>query len=267
MNYKLIAMDFDGTLLTNDKKVTNRTKKALLNYKELGYVIVGVSARNLESARDVCDFQMFDYLILNNGAFVYDVAKNKGDYVATISKIDAKQLTKEIEEDVLQIDYCSGTKYYIYKNRVENPPSFIQNIKDINEIDEEIARMNLFFHTKELTSYYYNFIRERYHNFNCFVMQDSTDKKRWLVVNPLNIDKAVTLKELGKRLGIGSKEMISFGDGLNDLVMMQDDFYSVAMGNALDEVKEKACAITLTNEEDGVAIFLEDFLEELVEKK
>ncbi len=260
MNYKLIAMDFDGTLLTNDKKVTRRTRKVLQDYKELGYIIVGVTARNLGGVRDECDFQMFDYLILNNGVFIYDVAKSKGDFVADISKIDAKQLTREVEGDALQIDYCSGTKYYIYKNRVENPPSFIQNIKDINEIDEKIARMNLFFRTKELTLHYYNFIREKYHNFNCFVMQDSNDKKRWLVVNPLNIDKAATLKELGKRLGICEKEMIFFGDGLNDLVMMQDDFYSVAMGNALDEVKEKACAVTLTNEEDGIAIFLEKLL-------
>lgn len=53
MNYKLIAMDFDGTLLRDDKTISKNTKDILKLYKDLGYLIVGVTARTLKSAKDV----------------------------------------------------------------------------------------------------------------------------------------------------------------------------------------------------------------------
>ncbi len=75
MNYKIISMDFDGTLLTSDKKVTDKTKQVLLKYKNENYIIIGATARNLASASNVCDINMFDYLILNNGSYIYMMQK------------------------------------------------------------------------------------------------------------------------------------------------------------------------------------------------
>ena len=62
MKYKLIATDFDGTLLTDDKKITIETKNILKNI-ENKYIIVGSTARNLGSVKSVCDINIFHYLI------------------------------------------------------------------------------------------------------------------------------------------------------------------------------------------------------------
>ena len=69
---KLIGMDFDGTLLNDSKEVTKKTKDTLRAAREKNIKIVGVTARTLESAKNVVDTSLFDYLILNNGAFVVD---------------------------------------------------------------------------------------------------------------------------------------------------------------------------------------------------
>lgn len=61
MDYKIISMDFDGTLLTSNKKVTDKTKEVLLKYKNNNYIIIGVTARNLASASNVCDINMFNF--------------------------------------------------------------------------------------------------------------------------------------------------------------------------------------------------------------
>lgn len=259
MKYKLIATDFDGTLVNDEKVLTSRTKQILYKKKNENYKIVGVTARALESAKEIGDIEFFDYLILNNGAYIYDVKKKIGNYVKSISKEQAKEITQQFESDSMQIDYCSGTKYYIYKNRNQNAnnPSFIKNINSIDEVSEEIAKINIFLKDPNKLEYYQNKIKSTFKDITCFVMQDSTDTKKWLVLIPCDLNKKITLQELGSKLKISLEEMIFFGDGLNDLEVMTAVGCSVAMGNSLEEIKACATAITKSNNEDGIAYFLE----------
>jgi hydroxymethylpyrimidine pyrophosphatase-like HAD family hydrolase len=71
--------------------------------------------------------------------------------------------------------------------------------------------------------------------------------------------KAAGIEVLGKHLGIKREEIISIGDELNDLDMIEYAGLGVAMGNAREEVKNKADFITKSNEEDGVAYVFEKF--------
>ena len=68
-----------------------------------------------------------------------------------------------------------------------------------------------------------------------------------------NCSKSSALKALCSYLGISQNEVIAFGDGDNDIDMLQFAGVGVAMGNASDYVKSKADYITLSNEENGVA--------------
>jgi hydroxymethylpyrimidine pyrophosphatase-like HAD family hydrolase len=81
----------------------------------------------------------------------------------------------------------------------------------------------------------------------------------------LNIDtanKGNSLRRLAEKLGSSLEECISFGDGLNDLSMIKAARYSVAMANAVDEVKAAAKFVTATNDEDGVALAIEKAMAE-----
>ena len=267
MNYKLIAMDFDGTLLRDDKTISENTKNILKLYKDLGYLIVGVTARTLASIKEVVPVDIFNYLIINNGVSIYNVNDDNMIYQGTIDINDAKDITNEIEEYCDQIDYVTDNIYYTYLQKKNSNLDFIKDIDSIDEIEEEIARMNLFLKDKSKATDYYEFIRSKYDDINCFIMQDSDSPNKWLVLNPKGINKATTLKELGKIENISSDEMIFFGDGLNDLEVMDSVGLSVAMGNALDEIKAKAKAITKTNNEDGIVEFLDEKLNRQKVKK
>lgn len=256
-NYKLIAMDFDETLLNDEKMVTQRTKDALTECRKAGYIIVGVTARTLKSAEDVVSLELFDYLILNNGAYLYDVKKQVGTYVSSISDDEVINVINLVDDVSSQIDLISGTIYYIYKNRKNSPLNFIRDIDNINEMNEPVARMNIFLNDENEIDYYNELINKKCQNANCFIMKSSNSDKRWLVVNPKGIDKSTTLEKLGKDLNILLDEIMFFGDGLNDLEVMESVGYSVAMGNALDEIKSRANEITLSNNEDGIAVCLE----------
>lgn len=257
MKYKLIAMDLDGTLLNDKKEISLRTKETLLKCKEKGYLIVGVTARTLCSTENVAPLNLFDYLILNNGAYIYDVLNKIGNYVGKVDRKCAIEITKYVEKFSEQIDFVSGTIYYIYKKKKNSNLSFIKDIDSIEEMQEDIARMNIFLLNQDDVNSINEQINCQYEDVNCFITQDSTKKEKWLVVNPKGLDKRVTLEQLGKKLNIKLEEMIFFADGLNDLPVMESVGCSVAMGNALDIIKEKANEITLSNNEDGIAISLE----------
>lgn len=258
MKCKLIGMDFDGTLLNDEKKVTKENYKYLEQAREKGIIIVGLTARVIESSKDVVDFASFDYLILNNGAYIYDCQKNSGEYISKIDKSLAHEIVSTVSESSEQIDYCSASYYYIYKNqnKNKNKPSFIINVNSLDEVKEDIARMNIFLKDESEAEYYKELIRKNYPNVNCFIMQDSCSSQKWLVVNPHNLNKIVTLEHLGKELGISLEEMTFFGDGLNDLEVIEAVGNSVAMENALEEVKNKADDVTLSNNEDGIAYYI-----------
>ena len=267
MNYKLIAMDFDGTLLRDDKTIGDATKNILKIYKDLGYLIVGVTARTLQSIKDVVSLDIFNYLIINNGVSIYNVDTNDMNYQGSIDKENAKIITEEMEDFCFQIDYVTDNIYYIYINNKNNNLDFIRDINNIEEIDEPIARINLFLKDKVSVTDYYELIKSKYNDINCFIMQDSGSSDKWLVLNPKGVNKANTLKELGKIENISLDEMIFFGDGLNDLEVMEEVGLSVAMGNALDEIKAKAKEVTETNNEDGIVKFLDKKLNRQKVKK
>ena len=256
-NYKLIAMDFDGTLLRDDKTISENTKNILKLYKDLGYLIVGVTARTLKSAKDVIPLDIFNYLIINNGVSIYNVDSNEMIYQGNIDKDTAKTITEEIESLCEQIDYVTDNMYYIYINKKNSNLDFIRDISSIEEIGEPVARMNAFLKDIDKVKDYYELISTKYNNVNCFIMQDSDSINKWLVINPKGVNKANTLKELGKMENISLDEMIFFGDGLNDLEVMAEVGLGVAMGNALEEIKDKSKEVTESNNEDGIVKFLD----------
>jgi Cof subfamily protein (haloacid dehalogenase superfamily) len=82
----------------------------------------------------------------------------------------------------------------------------------------------------------------------------------FLEIMPKGIHKANALHKMSEVIGISKDEMVAFGDGFNDLSMIQYAGLGVAMGNAKDVVKENADFIAKTNDEDGIVEVLEKFV-------
>lgn len=266
MEYNVIATDLDGTLLTSNKKITAKTKKVLDILKESGYFIVGVTARNLSSVKEVVSIKLFDYLILSNGSDIYDVDK---DIIKNISHIDKdiiNKLNAEYGNISPRIEYCSIKHYYIKTAIPDNSRSLLININDIKEIKEPISRINIFVNTKEEQIKTGKEIAKNYKNVNVTNMSDTDqlDSKFWLTINPSGINKLKTLELLCDDLKTTPSKVIFFGDGENDLPIIKGVGLGIAMKNAENIVKENADDITLSNDKEGVANYLEKYL---IEKK
>ena len=77
---------------------------------------------------------------------------------------------------------------------------------------------------------------------------------------PPGIDKGTALAKILQHYGMSPRNLIAFGDSYNDIDMLRLAGKGVAMGNAEEKVKQAADYVTLTNEEDGVAVFLEEMI-------
>ena len=261
MEYKIIAMDFDGTLLTTKKMVTKRTKETIIKSKKDGYIIIGITARNLSSVKRVCpNLSMFNYLILNNGCYLYNVIEEKGRYIEGLNEHYIEKITKHFYNIAKEIDYISTEKYYIYRPEGQiDFRDFVIPINSFNEVNDFVSRVNIFANTNNEVIEYKNYIDNNFKELDSIITQDTDNgkDKKWIAINPKGRNKFTTLKELCNELNINTNEAIFFGDSSNDIEIIENVGLGVAMGNALQEVKDKAKEITLKNDEDGIAVFLE----------
>ncbi len=76
---------------------------------------------------------------------------------------------------------------------------------------------------------------------------------QWIEIMPKNVNKASALAHIAKENGFTLDEVIAFGDAENDIEMIRRCGYGIAMGNAMQQVKDVAFAQTATNEEQGIA--------------
>ena len=95
-------------------------------------------------------------------------------------------------------------------------------------------------------------------------MQDSFKDVKWLEVSQKGVEKCNGISKIAQIENIENKNIIAFGDGLNDIDMLKKCGVGVAMKNALPEVKEQADYITSrNNNENGVIEFLKEYLVEI----
>ena len=230
---KIISMDFDGTLLTSNKRISNKTRNSLIKYKNKSYKIIGITARNLMSVNNILDTSIFDYIIINNGSDIYYVNEDKIDNISSIDKE-----TANIKDD----------------NR-----SFVNYINELDEINNPISRINIFFETTKELEENKKLIENTFNNITVVKMldTDNPNTKLWLTINPKGINKLNALNKVCDILKCNLDEVIFFGDGENDLILIENVGIGVAMANAIDIVKEKASYITLSNDNDGIAEYLE----------
>ena len=261
-NIKIISMDFDGTLLTSDKKISNRTRNCLINLKKESYIIIGITARNLLSVKDIIDVNLFDYIILNNGSNIYYVKEDRIEIISSISNDVVSEIYNFCNNIASQIDFCTPYQYLIKSKEKGDNRLFIKYIDDLSDVNESISRMNVFFDNDEELDNYKKLIENKFKNVNVTRMIDTdiSNSKRWLTINVINVNKLNTLKKICDDLKYSINEVIFFGDGENDLLLIENVGISVAMDNAVDIVKEKASYITLSNDNDGVADYLEKIL-------
>lgn len=267
MDKKVLVLDIDGTLTNAKKEITPRTKRAIFDMQKKGHKIVLASGRPTAGVWPIAEkLKLSEY-----GGYILSFNGAKVIQCQTKEIISQNVIPKELIPDIYQAAVIQHTGLISYSERT---------ILAATEIDEYI-RLEAKINHMEIENVE-NFIE--YISFpitKCLMtgpgehmeVVEQRLKKQFegklsiyrsepffLEIMPMNVDKAFALETLSKYLNLTREHFISCGDGFNDVTMIEFAGLGVAMENAQEKVKKAADYITKSNEEDGVASVIEQFI-------
>jgi Cof subfamily protein (haloacid dehalogenase superfamily) len=254
---KILSFDLDGTLLTNDKQISQRTLETLLRCKEDGKVIVFNSGRPTQFIYSVLP-EIFheDIVISSNGAMVYKNKKLIHENLIDKNTVwDIIQMVETVFTDMFFIVEQENTSLTKCKDREYNESMFCQYREFTHENIVDSPKILL--KTSGLDYFDLNIL-------NMLIPESCrlifTDNMEFAQVVHTETNKLYGVKKILEIENIDLKELVAFGDDLNDTEILSWAGYGVAMGNAVDEIKSVSDYIADTNEMDGVAKFIEEYV-------
>ncbi len=267
MGYKMIVLDLDGTLTNSKKEVSQRNQEVLQRAMEKGIIVVLASGRPTRGVMPI--------------AKMLELKKHHG---CILSFNGGRIIDLTTEECLFQIDIPEGWLDKIYhlsrkcgiglstyegvdKLVTEDDNAYIQLELGINQMKkitpESIIEYVTFPVPKYLLAGDPQSIAQAEPLFKQMLGEHLNvfrSDPHFLEILPPKIDKAYSLKKLIEKLHISREEVIACGDGYNDISMIKFAGLGVAMENANDQAKAVADYITRSNDQDGIAHVVEQFL-------
>lgn len=264
-NKKMIVMDLDGTLLHINQGCSKKTRKYLKKLKDLGYIIVIATGRVLRSAVEVTNGAEFaNYVVASAGAVVYDMDNSRVVIERTINLDIVKKICSSYnDKEIKSMNICDLFYHHKYTNNQNHCSAFVKRITDIDRfLNDTSGIVNVTIHAKDnsLIDKYYNMFKDD--NLELLVMQDSFGTEKCLEIFDKGVSKYNAIKVIMEKENIKNEDVIAFGDGLNDVDMIKLSGIGVAMGNALEEVKDVSNYVTISHNDDGVIYFLRGYFKE-----
>lgn len=268
-NIGLIALDLDGTLLDSRKHLSERNREVLGRCARMGIQIVPTTGRAADGLTDsVRTLPGVNYAITTNGGTIADLAAGTSLKRCTLTNSKALEIIHIIKKYRAMFDpYIDG--------RGISQPEFFDHMEDygLSPVIQEMVRA-----TRDVVPDIQAYVTDcgkDVEKVNVY-MADVNDVKLLrkdllavdgivissslynnLEINALGATKGNALMWLADYLGIDRCATMAFGDGENDISMLEAAGVGVAMANGLDIAKAAADEITLTNDEDGVAAAIE----------
>ncbi|MEW4353589.1 Cof-type HAD-IIB family hydrolase [Streptococcus pneumoniae] len=266
---QLIALDMDGTLLNEAKEIPQENIDAIHQALAKGVKLVLCTGRPLIGVKPYFEKLGLDakheYVIVNNGCSTHETsdwrlvdyqALNEDDirYLAGIAKDSPVQFTLFDEEHYFVVDEPAS-------DIVTHDASLVFTIPTEISLDEAISHQHtmfqgMFLAEKDiLDQFEENYAEELCQRFNGVRSQPVIYETL-----PKGTSKASALARLAATLGIDPANIMAIGDANNDIEMLEFAGLGVAMGNASDTIKSIADAVTDSNEENGVATAIKQYI-------
>lgn len=263
MNYQLVAVDLDDTLLDEQLQISAANQNAIRLAVEQGVTITIATGRMFRSARLIANSLGLNCpLIAYNGALIKNLLDGQVLFSSPLPLSLARKIICLVEgrgytlncyvDDNLYVKQVNGAvKQYAATAKVtafavgsllsflETDPTKLLVMGDEEELDLLAVELNLLFGGK---------------------ISLTKSKPDYLEILNRQVSKGRALKFLCQKLGVDLKQTIAIGDNYNDLEMLEFAGLGVIMGNAREELKTRADYIAPANSKNGVAHVLERFI-------
>jgi Cof subfamily protein (haloacid dehalogenase superfamily) len=269
MNWKLVCSDIDGTLLDKDRQLSQRTIDILKDIKDrLPVVLISSrmpkAMRHLQEELDILTHPLISF----NGGLVLDYSSGVAEVLSSIEipvnvaeVIIAFSKGSSIHTSLYHNDEWYVAKLDYWAEREMNNTKVEPEVADLKSVCEKWKSDNKGAHkimcmgdASDILLLYNYLIMHHSQTVHVYRSKDT-----YIEIASKKISKLLALDFLlNHSYDINLSEVVAFGDNYNDEEMIGGVGMGVAVGNAKDEVKAVSNAITKSNKEDGVAIFLEE---------
>lgn len=269
---KIIALDLDGTLLNSNKELTAGNYAALQKAAAAGIEIVPTTGRFYSGMPEVIRKLPFvHYAITINGAAVYDVRKQQDIAKAELPMQKAMEIMSYLDTLPVIYDCYMDNWGWMTRSQWKKAEEFAPNahyLKMIKELRTPVPDLKTHLletgHDVQKIQFFVQDMKLREDLLwlipNLFPETAvSTSVSNNIEINDLHANKGEAVGKLVAYLGFDVSQTMSFGDGLNDLSMIQAAGIGVAMANACQEVLQAADETTADCDHDGVAAGIEKF--------
>jgi len=270
----LIALDLDGTLLTDKKTISPASKAIVERLIEEGHIVVIATGRsNRLSILYYNELGLRTPLINSNGAVLHNPYDNSwGNYhhplnhdtameiVETCYDLNSKNIIATVQDAVYLDTYDEAiADFYGVNNKKADDAFIVGKVKE--HLKENPTLMLLYPEIDHL-----DILTNRLNELETEIVDHRNWGEPFHVIEVMNkqMNKAEALKKVADYYGIPKHRIIAFGDGSNDLEMIDYAGVGVAMTNGLPEIKQVAKYVTDTNENDGVANFLNNYFKTMI---
>ncbi len=237
--YKLIAFDIDGTILPyGNKELAPEILNMFNDLKKAGFKTAFVTARTFVRIGKMIDTPNIDYFIGANGTFVYDMKMKDNLFEHKVPFSKYKIIKEYCEKNDISFNVSTPNSVYfndlsISKNNIYWEP-YLNSIKKLdNKLikDQGIHQIAIKTLDESQQEGVIRFIK------SIPGVEINTIWSGEIFIGPTGTNKAFGLKKLSELINIKLKEIIAFGDGVNDFEMLKEVGYGIAMETASEELK------------------------------
>jgi Cof subfamily protein (haloacid dehalogenase superfamily) len=258
---RLVAIDLDGTLLRSDGSVSSRTRAALAATRQAGIEVAIVTARSPRSVRTIAaDLGLSGLAICANGATVYDLDTDEIVHHQPLAVETAHRLVRGLRERVPGIAFA-----WEMERRFGSEPAYEaqRDPEGWARPDDSYPPCDALEWVEPITK-----LLARLPDTDLNAVLDEARAlcgseaagDTFVEVMAAGVSKQAALAQLAEQLGLGPADVISFGDQLADAGMLRWAGRGVAVANATPFALEAADEVTASNDDDGVALVLEQLL-------
>ena len=260
-DYRLLVLDLDGTLTNSSKEISRQNLSTLLRLQQSGVRLVLASGRptyGIAPLADILQMKRYGgYILSYNGGEIIEGSTGKMIY------------QNLLPDDVIPILYTTSLRWrqailtyqdeyiltelpqdpYVQKEAFLNKMTILQVEDFLDETPRPLPKCLIVGDPERLMKTEAELSLRLQGQISVY-----RSEPYFLELVPLGIDKARSLATLLERTGLAREQMVCMGDGYNDLSMIQFAGMGVAMANAQEPVRKAADMVTLSNDEDGVAV-------------
>ena len=260
---KLIALDLDGTTLNSAHELSEETKKTLKAAQDRGVIVTIATGRMFCAAKPIADaLNIKGPIITYNGSLTADVQSGQIIKEYRLDFDIAKRLLQiGRENDVLVQTYMHDRLIADRINKMIAIYAYVCKVPvlavgDIASYWQEGPTKVLYTAEEEKLALIWEKLKEEFKD-SIFCTKSTPFYLE--MINPA-ANKGAGVQAIAEHYGIKKEEIMVCGDSLNDMELYNAAGLKIAMGNAIDALKEKADFITLTNDENGVAYAVKKFV-------